>query len=115
MGRCLAFNRALTLPDDVGEFKDENGYNCGRQMNCMLEGIRDMCSTITVPTQTGINAEMSERSFSSFIYDSDYVQMGITVNGPGAEKLLERLDNSYEEDENGYKGFPPYVHITNLD
>ena len=115
MGRCLAFNQALTLPDDVGEFKDENGYNCGRQMNCMLEGIRDMCSTITVPTQTGINAEMSERSFSSFIYDSDYVQMGITVNGPGAEKLLERLDNSYEEDENGYKGFPPYVHITNLD
>lgn len=115
LGRCTSFNKPLTLPNDVGEIKDSNGYNIGRQMNCMLECADSMCSTITVPEKTGINAEISERTFSSYDYNSDCVQKGITILGPGTENFLKKLNNSYEKDENGNKGYPPYVHIVNLD
>lgn len=112
---CPSFNQDLVLPDNVGEYKDSNGYNNGRQMNNMMEGSRDMCSNITVPEQTGKFAEISERTFSSYDYQSNCIQTGINIIGDGTENFINKLNNTYEEDENGYKGFPPYVHIRNLD
>ena len=115
LARCSVFNQPLTLPNDVGVFKDEDGNLCGRQLNCMLENCNNMCSTITVPANTGVNAEVSQRSFSSFNYDSPTISLGIQIAGPGANEFVKRLVNNYEIDENGFKGYPPYTHFRNLD
>ena len=115
LGRCISFNRPLTLPDDVGLFVDENGIINGRQFNCMLECVEAMCSTITVPLATAKHAEVSERTFSTYKHDSPLVNFGILIDGPGADIFSNKLSNSYDEDENGFKPYPPYTHIRNLD
>ena len=115
LSRCTSFNQPLVLPDDVGVYTNDKGYYCGRQLNNMLEGSEAMCATITIPMQTAINAEISERTFSAFNLSSANILNGIFIDGDGADAILKRLANTYEPDENGFYAYPPYIHIRNLD
>ena len=112
--KCSSFNQPLTLPDNVGKYVS-GGYIVGRQLCNMLEGADAMCSDITVPLETGKNAQLSERTFASFSLTSANITNGILITGDGANDIIKRLSNTYEPDENGYYAYPPYVHIKNLD
>lgn len=115
MARCIKFNQPIVLPDDVGEHVDDNGNLNGRQLNCMLECCDSMCSNITISAETAAHAEVSQRAFSTFTYNSPMITLGIQFDGAGADAFVKRLVNNYEPDENNMKGYPPYTHIRNLD
>ena len=129
MYNCKSFNRPITLPDNVGKISNEDildrlartsnvhnreiNYTAGRQLNEFMMECRNMCSTVTVPLETGKYAGINNLSFSLRDTSGPIIDIGITLNGEGSEFLLERLSNSYPNMEN--HGTPPYYHYTNLD
>ena len=85
---CEKFNQDITLPTDVGQISME--------LASMMRDCRAMCSTITVPTGTGLHATLNEQTLSCVYRQSPMIQNGVTIAGAGAEDLLGKMENNLD-------------------
>ncbi len=104
LSECINFNQPLTLPDDV---RDQNDPR--REFSNMMKNCRSYCSTITVPSGTGANCELSEQAISSDIKNCPLTNNGVTIAGPGSNEFLKKVTNTLT------LGIPPFRRFTNLD
>ena len=104
LSECSNFNQPITLPNNV-----RNSSEPGREMTNFMRSCDRMTSDITVPADTGRNAELSEQVLSSRHLQSNLAQTGVLIKGPGTNAFLTKVENKYDTEE------WPYTHFKNLD
>ncbi|MCM1215365.1 MAG: Ig-like domain-containing protein [Lachnospiraceae bacterium] len=88
MTECSTFNQDITLPEDVGKTMLE--------LASMMRDCSAMCSTITVPAGTGLNASVNEQTLSCVYRESAMIRTGVTIAGAGAEDLIGKMENNLD-------------------
>jgi hypothetical protein len=85
LAECHNYNQPIRLPDDL--------KNYGYELNSFMRGCYKMCSQIYVPADTGAHANVSEQTLSTMVSTSDMITQGVTLVGPGASDLIDKMDN----------------------